>query len=130
MLNYVDNVLISSKNKVQFELVYTATFVLLDKDDFLSIFFNDKLFSWQLHIGFLNMDNMPKGEVSMRIEDNKIHLIHNKWVADDWLSYSNPFKVHSKDYSTVLHIMLRSLATFSQNNRTVQITIWREFAKK
>jgi hypothetical protein len=123
-------VLSLNNDQEQHELIYSSSFIMLNKNDFISVYLNEKLNNWVLHISFYDNNKQPPLSVDFNVrEDSNLSINCNKWYADNWLENPEPFVVKSKDGKTNALIKIRSLANYTQNQRTLEVSIWKKIPK-
>ena len=121
-------ILSTSLNKDQYELAVNSSFILLNKNDFVSIFLPN-LNDWQIHLGFYDNDTIGPLTSSISLNGNVVNISHNKWYGDSWIEYAKPYVVETTDKVISISIMVRSTANRIQGTRQIELTVWKKLRK-
>lgn len=124
----LDTIVYSTYNNEKFQLIFNQSIVLLEKNSPLEFFLPKEHYGWKFEFFFVK--EIPQGQSAFSTTTDFIGKTIRKtfygWEGDDWIEFTTPQLIQPKDINTVkLYLKVRSLAPFSRDFRTVEISIWK-----
>ena len=107
-----------------FNLLFTQTLLLLDRNDKVKIVLPDSVYNWELHVNFTDDELVAPFNLNYVIEERIIKVTLNKWYADSWVENHDPMILETKSKNVSLRIKFRSSANNSLSNRILIVTVW------
>jgi hypothetical protein len=110
----------------KYKLLFNESFLLLQKNDKVSIKLPAEANSWEITLNFENRNDIPPLEVETDIVGGVINYKLNKWYHTSWIENIKPAELVSTDGKVELLVKIRSEANQTSDFHAVTISIWKK----
>ena len=115
----------TTNNNESYEMIYTESMLLLNKEDITGITINAGVgVYWNVFIRFISDYSKAALSSDVKTNGNITDIYLNNWYADDWVENNEPFVMESVDRTKRILIKIRTNANINSPFRNLTVTIW------
>lgn len=124
----MENIDIEIESKdTKYELVFTQSFSLLNKNDIVTIKLPQKYFNWTMKFVFQEASESNKEYSTEQLfEPGNITYKFFGWYSDSYVENTTALQAFNKSRTVELFTKIRTSATKDKDFRLVIISVWRK----